>query len=101
MRLFTTLTLATLVALPGLALARDARDYATSAGISASLYSTFKDDKLVVAAQEDASTFVATQGAVRGVYLEAAIKQLRETRPDLAQRSDLELATALLAEPLN
>ncbi|HLT04723.1 MAG TPA: DUF2388 domain-containing protein [Pseudomonas sp.] len=99
MRSVSTLFLATLLALPGLTLARDAGDYATSAGISASLYSTFKDDKLVVAAREDAGAFVASAGAVRGAYLEAALLHLRETRPELAGHSDLELAAALLATP--
>ena len=93
------LLLAALMAMPGLTLARDASDYATSAGISASLYSTFKDDKLMVAAREDAGAFVASGGALRGAYLEAALRHLREARPELAMRSDLELAGALLAEP--
>lgn len=97
---FVSLFLASLLTLPGLALARDVSDYATSAGISASLYSTFKDDKLVVAAREDAGTFVASDGVMRGAYLEAALHHLRESRPNLAGRSDLELAAALLAEPL-
>lgn len=92
------LLLAALFIAPAASLARDAGDYATSAGISASLYSTFKDDKLVIAAREDAGTFVASDGTVRGAYLEAALRQLREARPDLAQHSDLELARALLAQ---
>ena len=98
MRSVTALCCASLLALPGLALARDAGDYATSAGISASLYSTFKDDKLIVAAREDAGAFVASAGAMRGAYLEAALRQLREARPDLAAHSDLQLAAALLAQ---
>lgn len=77
---------------------RNWKDYATSAGISASLYSTIKDDKLVVAAQDDASSFVASNGKIRGPYLEAALQQLRSAHPDL-QADDMQLATAILASP--
>ena len=98
MRSVTALFCASLLVAPGLTLARDASDYATSAGISASLYSTFKDDKLVVAAREDAGAFVASAGSVRGAYLEAALRHLRDTRPELAAHSDLRLAEALLAQ---
>ena len=82
------------------ALARsvDAEDVATSAGISASLYSTFKDKKIVVAAQDDASSFIASGGTIRGAYLEAALRQIRRDHPGL-QASDQELATAILARP--
>lgn len=74
----------------------DVEDVATSAGISASLYSTFKDDKLVVIAQDDASSFIASGGAIRGAYLEAALQQIRRDHPDLAA-SDEELASSILA----
>jgi len=76
----------------------DAEDVATSAGISASLYSTFKDDKIVVAAKDDASSFIASGGTIRGAYLEAALRQIRRDHPGL-QASDQELATAILAQP--
>ena len=72
------------------------KDVATSAGISASLYSTFKDDKLVVVAQDDASSFIASGGAIRGAYLEAALQQIRRDHPGLVA-SDEELASAILA----
>ncbi|HEY6611051.1 MAG TPA: DUF2388 domain-containing protein [Pseudomonas sp.] len=76
----------------------EAKDVATSAGISASLYSTFKDDKIVVAAQDDASSFIASGGTIRGAYLEAALQQIRREHPGL-QASDQELAAAILAQP--
>lgn len=76
----------------------DAEDVATSAGVSASLYSTFKDDKIVVAAQDDASSFIASGGTIRGAYLEAALQQIRREHPGL-QASDQELAAAILAQP--
>lgn len=75
-----------------------AKDVATSAGISASLYSTFKDDKIVVVAKDDASSFIASGGSIRGAYLEAALQQIRREHPGL-QASDQELAAAILAQP--
>ncbi|KAA0980510.1 DUF2388 domain-containing protein [Pseudomonas sp. ANT_H12B] len=75
----------------------DAGDVATSAGVSASLYSTFKDDKLVIPARDDASSFVASGGAIRGVYLESVLKQIRLDHPDL-KASDEDLARAILVQ---
>lgn len=77
----------------------DAGDVATSAGVSASLYSTFKKDKKMVApSQDDASSFIASGGAIRGAYLEAALKQIRQEHPGL-QASDQDLAEAILLRP--
>ncbi|MCE6976648.1 DUF2388 domain-containing protein [Pseudomonas frederiksbergensis] len=75
----------------------DAKDVATSAGVSASLYSTFKDDKIVIPARDDASSFVASGGTIRGVYLESMLKEIRQNHPDL-QASDEDLAKAILAQ---
>ncbi|MCU1752353.1 DUF2388 domain-containing protein [Pseudomonas sp. 6D_7.1_Bac1] len=75
----------------------DARDVATSAGISVSLYSTFKDHKMVTSARDDASSYVASGGAIRGAYLESALKQIRHDHPDL-KASDEELANAILIQ---
>ena len=77
----------------------DAGDVATSAGISASLYSTFKKDrKAMVPVYDDASSFIASGGTIRGVYLEAALQQIRREHPGL-QASDQDLAEAILARP--
>ncbi|MBC3437024.1 DUF2388 domain-containing protein [Pseudomonas sp. BW16M2] len=82
----------------GFALARvDAGDVATSAGISASLYSTFKDDKRIIPARDELSAFVASGGAIRGAYLESALAHVRQANPGL-QVSDEELARALLSQ---
>ncbi|MFJ2363737.1 DUF2388 domain-containing protein [Pseudomonas sp. NPDC087697] len=75
----------------------DARDVATSAGISVSLYSTFKDYKLVTPARDDASSFIASGGAIRGAYLESTLKQIRHDYPDL-KASDEDLASMLLIQ---
>lgn len=86
-----------LLCLPaGSALARvDAGDVATSAGVSASLYSTFKDHKMVIPARDDLSAFVASGGAIRGVYLESVLQQARQENPGL-NASDEDLANAIL-----
>ncbi len=73
----------------------DAGDVATSAGVSASLYSTFKDHKLAIPARDDASSFVAGGGTIRGVYLESVLNQIRQENPGL-KASDEELARAIL-----
>ncbi|WP_223416419.1 MULTISPECIES: DUF2388 domain-containing protein [unclassified Pseudomonas] len=75
----------------------DAGDVATSAGVSASLYSTFKDDKLMIPARDDASSFVASGGAIRGVYLESFMQQIRQDNPGL-NASDEDLARAILIQ---
>ncbi len=72
------------------------RDILSSGATTASTYLTFKDNKLVVPAREDAGTFVASNGEIRGPYLEAALQQMRREQPEL-QASDMELATAILA----
>lgn len=68
----------------------------TSNGISASSGS-FSDDKVVLAARDDAASFVASDGEIRGVYLEAALVHLRERLPAARDASDTELARAILA----
>ncbi|EJZ58969.1 MULTISPECIES: DUF2388 domain-containing protein [Pseudomonas] len=81
----------------GSAMARvDAKDVATSAGVSASLYSTFKDHKMVIPARDDLTAFVASDGAIRGVYLESVLQQVRQDNPGI-NASDEELANAILA----
>lgn len=70
---------------------------ASSDGSSASSGSSSGDDKVVLAAREEAAGFVATAGAVRGVRLQAALLHLREQGAVAADASDLELARAILA----
>ncbi|MFZ6049058.1 DUF2388 domain-containing protein [Pseudomonas sp. CR3202] len=72
------------------------RDIISSGATTASTYLTFKDDKLIVAARDDASSFVASGGEIRGPYLEAALQRIRSEHPDL-KASDSELASAILA----
>ncbi len=58
--------------------------------------SSFGDDKIVLAARDDAARFVASVGQQRGVYLEAALLHIRSKAPQLAPASDLQLAEAIL-----
>lgn len=58
--------------------------------------SSLNDDKIVRAARDDAASFVASQGVMRGARLEAALQHIRLQAPQL-QGSDLQLAEAILA----
>ena len=73
------------------------RDILSSGATTASPYLTFKDRKLVAAAEEDASSFVASAGEIRGPHLEAALQQLRAGNPELQDADDMALASAILA----
>ncbi|WP_263143879.1 DUF2388 domain-containing protein [Pseudomonas sp. RIT-PI-AD] len=71
------------------------RDIISSGATTASTYVTFKDHKLILAAQDDAGSFIASDGAIRGPYLEAAMDRVRHDNPGL-DVSDQELAQAIL-----
>lgn len=58
---------------------------------------SFSDDKVVLAARDDAASYVASAGAIRGAHLEAAFMHIRERLPAARQASDAELARAILA----
>ena len=69
-----------------------------SVGVSEStsdLSSSFGDDKIVLAARDDAASFVASDGAIRGARLEAALRHIRERAPQL-DADDRQLARAIL-----
>ncbi|RMQ22856.1 hypothetical protein ALQ07_02640 [Pseudomonas syringae pv. actinidiae] len=55
------------------------------------------DNKLIIAARDDAAAFVASGGAMRGARLESALLALREANAKL-HASDLELAQAILVQ---
>ncbi|MGB6214188.1 MULTISPECIES: DUF2388 domain-containing protein [unclassified Pseudomonas] len=73
------------------------RNVISSGATTGSTYLTFKDHKLIVAAQDDAGSFVASDGGIRGPYLEAAMQKVRSDNPGL-QATDMELANAILAK---
>jgi len=58
---------------------------------------SIRDSKVVLAARDDAASFVASQGQIRGVQLEAAIDTIRSRVPEAHDASDLVLAEAILA----
>ncbi|MND94860.1 hypothetical protein D3C80_870940 [compost metagenome] len=72
-------------------------DLSVSLSMSASkgTSSSFKDDKIVLAAKEDAAAFVASDGDIRGVRLEAAFVRIREVL-DVPRISDQQLACTIL-----
>jgi uncharacterized protein (TIGR02448 family) len=85
-------------AMAGSTAATSAGAETSAGGTSASSETTTpNDDKVVLQAREDAASFVASDGRIRGAQLEAAMRHLRE-RNALAQRaSDMQLAQAILA----
>jgi uncharacterized protein (TIGR02448 family) len=70
---------------------------ASSAGTSASSDSSSGKDKVVLQARDDAASFVASDGRIRGAQLESALRHLREANADARRASDMELAQAILA----
>lgn len=72
------------------------RAFASSTDATSDLSSSFRDDKIVQAARDDAASFVGSQGAIRGAKLESALLHIRSSMPAL-QASDAQLAQAILA----
>ncbi|WP_296271887.1 DUF2388 domain-containing protein [Pseudomonas sp. UBA6323] len=70
---------------------------AGSAEATSDATSSLRDSKVVHAAQDDAASFVASNGELRGARLEAALRYLRSQSPDLHSASDLQLAGAILS----
>ena len=69
----------------------------SGAGSSASSKITSPDEKIVLHAKDDAASFVATEGRIRGAQLEAALRFLREKYSTAQHASDMQLAQAILA----
>lgn len=69
--------------------------------VSSKVTSAPFDRKIVLAAQDDAAAFIASDGQIRGAQLEEALlalrEQLRLTQPKLCA-SDAELAQAILVQ---
>jgi uncharacterized protein (TIGR02448 family) len=70
---------------------------ASSEGSSASSDSSTGNDKVVLQARDDAASFVASDGRIRGAQLEAALRHLRERNAGARRASDMRLAQAILA----
>jgi len=69
---------------------------AATAEATSDATSSLRDDKVVLAARDDAASFVASQGSIRGARLEAALMHIRQQAPDLTA-DDLQLAQAILS----
>jgi uncharacterized protein (TIGR02448 family) len=70
----------------------------SAAGTSQSSGSSSGDDnKVVLQARDDAASFVASDGRIRGAQLEAALHYLRERNVKAQRASDMQLAQAILA----
>ncbi|BCJ04277.1 MULTISPECIES: DUF2388 domain-containing protein [unclassified Pseudomonas] len=69
---------------------------AASTDATSDISSSFRDDKIVKAARDDAASFVGSDGAIRGAKLESAFVHIRQQLPEL-QASDAQLARAILA----
>lgn len=70
---------------------------AASTYVASQVTSAPFDNKLILDSRDDAARFVASQGDIRGVRLEAALRWLREEQPELSV-NDLELAEAILVQ---
>ena len=68
-----------------------------SVNFTSDLTSSFRHSKLVVDAKDDAASFVASHGDIRGAQLEAAFDTLRTRLPEARDASDETLAEAILA----
>ena len=73
-------------------------DFLVSLSMSATkgTSSSFKDDKIVQAARDDAEAFVASDGQIHGVRLESALVHIRECLPGQTF-TDMQLAQAIAA----
>ncbi|KQQ53498.1 holliday junction resolvasome, helicase subunit [Pseudomonas sp. Leaf127] len=69
---------------------------AASTDATSDISSSFRDDKIVRAARDDAASFVGSAGEIRGVRLEGALSHIRQLQPSL-QATDTQLAQAILA----
>ncbi|WP_194788541.1 DUF2388 domain-containing protein [Pseudomonas sp. UFMG81] len=72
------------------------RGVAATTDATSDVTSSFRDDKIVQAARDDAASFVGSEGVIRGAKLESAFMHIRQQQPSL-QASDAQLARAILA----
>lgn len=60
------------------------------------LSSSSSDNKIVLAGRDDAASFVASEGAIRGAMLEQALDHMRHVNPEFRGSTDAQLAQAIL-----
>ncbi len=73
------------------------RAFGRSIDFTSDTTTSIRDAKVVLEARDDAASYVASQGNIRGAQLEAAFNTLRERVPQARVASDQDLAEAILA----
>ena len=73
------------------------RAFGRSIDFTSDTTTSIRDAKVVLEARDDAASYVASQGNIRGAQLEAAFNALRERVPQARVASDQDLAEAILA----
>jgi uncharacterized protein (TIGR02448 family) len=73
------------------------RAFGRSIDFTSDTTTSTRDSKVVIQAKDDAASYVASQGDIRGVQLEAAFDTLRARLPEARDASDQTLAEAILA----
>ena len=73
------------------------RAFGRSIDFTSDTTTSIRDSKVVLEARDDAASYVASQGDIRGAQLEAAFNTLRERVPAARSASDQDLAEAILA----
>ncbi|WP_213937611.1 DUF2388 domain-containing protein [Pseudomonas sp. dw_612] len=68
----------------------------SSSDATSDVSSSLRDNKIVRAARDDAASFVASNGDIRGVKLESAIDEIHRQLPQL-NATDAQIAQAILA----
>ncbi|MDD2059760.1 DUF2388 domain-containing protein [Pseudomonas sp. GD03860] len=73
------------------------RAFGRSIDFTSDTTTSIRDSKVVREARDDAASYVASNGEIRGAQLEAAFDTLRQRVPEARQASDQVLAEAILA----
>ncbi|MGH8467402.1 hypothetical protein DM813_04035 [Pseudomonas alkylphenolica] len=73
------------------------RAFGRSIDFTSDTTTSIRDSKVVREARDDAASYVASRGEIRGAQLEAAFDTLRQRVPEARQASDQDLAEAILA----
>ena len=73
------------------------RAFGRSIDFTSDTTTSIRDSKVVREARDDAASFVASRGDIRGAQLEAAFDTLRQRVPEARDASDQVLAEAILS----
>ncbi|MDD1968151.1 DUF2388 domain-containing protein [Pseudomonas sp. NPDC090203] len=73
------------------------RAFGRSVDFTSDTTSSVRNWKMVVEAQDDAASYVASNGDIHGARLDAAFATLRDRLPEARNASDQDLAEAILA----